>query len=353
MAMRSQDSERPFLIYVNNSVIEDPRNLQIIFRKIFASGQSFMSDDSWKYFLKAIDNTVHFASQKRSPDGMQWLAEMKFQFKYDNPDPNSWVIHDSIFYSSYSCNCPGAEGCKFDRYRENVIKYFASLGNTNINCYQCDQVATILFLENVVNGKYLNNIEPFDNKTNIHHTKSAFANMCNLLEFKDIFQSVNQIDLDECIGRITLSRPLWLQRTVLKIFADDFMDFIIFNNHRLLKKCSFCQKFHIRKTVKKEEHYFCSEKCKNAFKNANKTPEQNIAAVNKTRASKRAEKKLSEFKRDIERMAYAGNNGREISAEIQPRIDREIAYMIKKGSSRRQAENYYKEVCKHPKMCKP
>jgi len=83
------------------------------------------------------------------------------------------------------------------------------------------------------------------------------------------------------------------------------------------------------------------------------TPEENLANVNMSRAKKRAEKKLSEFKRDIERMAEAGNNASEVREEIQPRIDKEIEYMIKKGFSHREATNFYMEECKHPKMCKP
>ena len=375
-----KESERPFITYANLSLSEDVKNLKKLVEKHPTLFEKFNKNrerinaiidlmaiysdtdsQSANIIRHAIDTLQYYFSIepsereefKKTSSGCQIVehAEALIKAKF-NQDPSTNFISrdddgkyiDDAF--SYVYGRFNDSPCYLIDYKQRLSAIGKrECSKSSLKCYLCDHAYIQSVIEKIISGKNFSDIEGFDElvlsaKMIISFTSPYKAEIDNVL----ITEEMEEEYYSEQISFATLFRG---------IIADDLLKYLSYGDRRKLKQCSQCQKFHIRKTVKQEARYFCSDKCKNAFKNANKTPDQNRAAVKRSRALDRKDKKLDQFKRDIKRMAEAGNNDKEIRGEMRPRIDKEIEYLIEKGFTRYRAENYYNEVCKHPKMCKP
>lgn len=181
--MISKNSERPFLIYANAFLSNDSlKELQKTVDNIRELFPQKMPNTLWCIFLTAIKLMSNY--KPPSEDGRNFLKKLSYHTK---SDVSSWIVYETNYYHSYSCDCTKQDSCRSGRYRQHIHQYFASFGHKKIQCYQCDQIAIHLFLKKLIKGEILD----FEKATDDTPYKINYVanTLSTINDFKDIFLS--------------------------------------------------------------------------------------------------------------------------------------------------------------------
>ena len=325
--MISENSERPFLIYANASLLDDPpKELQKIFDTIQELWPEEMPNTLWRIFLTAIHQLCNF--EPSSDESLNLLKNSKYHTK---SYVSSWVIYEACYYHSYSCDCTKNNICRSNRYRQHVHQYFASLGHNKIKCYQCDQIAFHLFLKKLIDGEIFDlKKSPYDNE---RKTIYFISTLSTIDDFKDIFSSnlkfvtVNNMEFQKgIIGDIAIDENTtrgWeniasLQDLILGLIADDLIDFINFSDYKLLKRCDLCKQFYIAKKINPKQRY-----CQQCSRKNKMTPKERADYQKTYRANPAQIKNLAKRKRE-KRIQYLMTNAGKTRKEAEIITDSEM-----------------------------
>ena len=185
--------------------------------------------------------------------------------------------------------CYGSHGgyfegeCHLRPYRQKLFGEDHFLGTKRLKCYECEQLAFVNILAELIEGKEFSDIFGFDQYLKpVHSFLEIVPSNSQKLPFREALQETTFWGAEIFF---LPGKPRFAFNEFLKAFVSrSLSEFLLKNDRRKIKRCKECNEFYISKSIR--ESLFCSDKCKNSFHNREAVK---LGTLNEYKRKKRAE----------------------------------------------------------------
>jgi hypothetical protein len=259
--MKTEDRKyQVFLDYANLSFRDDIENLSRLFTLIKNTYPIGFKPGHFDAIFKRIENLVKY----NDPSVVDKFRDlMKEKGKAD--DPFIRIPFDTAVEAVYGYRNGYCENkCFWREQRRKIIDSALFESANHIKCFECNQLAFVETLKDIVTGKGYDNVKGFHDilaQKKILQQETVITKNNNNLFLKEVF--VWRPDMPTGFsGKCSKSA---FHDSIRCFVANSLLSFLMNDDRRKLKTCQECKKFYCVKTLHKSK--YCSTTCRLAYHN--------------------------------------------------------------------------------------
>jgi len=261
MPKKNFNLNNTFLKYANLSFRDDPESLYLIVKQINDDYSLIPALETWGvgHLAKRVMTIAKYNDPEVIKKIEKRIKKQKMESREEAHMLSLLYIASGIVFGYQDGYCENE--CFWRGYSREIIDHSLFTQPDHIKCFQCEQVRFTKILEGVIEGKEYKDIVGFEDL--LYNSQKYFKREISIrtaennkfkqdLKERLIFQP--QLSNDELWKPKEKEISMRLWKNVFDSFTgNSLINFLLNNDRRKLKRCSYCNDFFIAKNIRRGE----------------------------------------------------------------------------------------------------